>query len=158
MFIFFVKSLPNILPRFWHEFSYQLLRLNLGVLGLEICQLVPLSFLLQQLIIIQISMISITMSTKQSSSTLSLNRKLVVFQLCWHQTQTLLALLLPLPILVPSHPTLFLLAMYSHHNHQRIILAPLVTIKMVYKGTFYHQQCFFRAPLVIVKFPQTKPR
>ena len=129
MFIFFVKRLPHILPRFWHVFSYQLLRPHLGALGLEICQLVPLSFLLQQLIIIQISMISIIMSTKQSSSTLSLNRKLVVCQSCWHQTQTLLALLLPLPILVPSHPTLFLLAMYSHHNHLRIIGAPLVMTK-----------------------------
>ena len=137
---FFVKRLLHILPRFWHVFSYQLLRPHLGALGLEICQLVPLSFLL--FIIIQILMISITMSTKQSSSTLSLNRKLVVCQSCWHQTQTLLALLLPLPILVPSHPTLFLLAMYSHHNHQRIILAPVVTIKMFYKALFIISNVF----------------
>ena len=137
---FFVKRLPHILPRFWHVFSYQLLRPHLGAWGLEICQLVPLSFLL--FIIIQISKSAYPCAPSTSSSTLSLNRKLVVCQSCWHQTQTLLALLLPLPILVPSHPTLFLLAMYFRHNHQRIIRAPLVTIKMVYKGTFYHQQCF----------------
>ena len=41
---FFVKRLLHILPRFWHVFSYQLLRPHLGALGLEICQLVPLSF------------------------------------------------------------------------------------------------------------------